>query len=195
MQLSTLVFRLAGIPCALLIFSAAAGAADRKSEPVSNGPQDKIEVVGHIPLNGDPVEGLISTQHYSDHYLYVERQSGNTATLIDVTGVARPVILADVPYAPPGDPGKLLAAAGTSALVTDDRPSPVLKPRTVRIMDFSNPASPKVVREFAGITALSGDPSRGLVFLANPDGIWILHQSFALDPELEAAYAREIRNP
>ncbi|HEY4813919.1 MAG TPA: hypothetical protein VIH58_04535 [Chthoniobacterales bacterium] len=50
MRIETLGFRLAVAQCGLLLLSTAAGAADKKSEPVSNGPQDKIEVVGHIPL-------------------------------------------------------------------------------------------------------------------------------------------------
>ncbi|HEY4813918.1 MAG TPA: hypothetical protein VIH58_04530 [Chthoniobacterales bacterium] len=112
-----------------------------------------------------------------------------------MTNVARPTILADVPYASHGDSGTLLVATGTSALVTDDRTASAPKPQTIRIMDFSDRANPKVIREFADITALSRDESRGLVFLANPDGIWILHQSFALDPRVEEEYERWIRTP
>jgi hypothetical protein len=39
---------------------------------------------------------------------------------------------------------------------------------------------------------MSRDERRGLIFLANPEGIWILHQSFAEDPEVEKEYARRI---
>ena len=52
-------------------------------------------------------------------------------------------------------------------------------------MDFSDPQHPKVAREFAGVTAITTDD--GLIFLANADGIWILHQTLAEDPEVEKA--------
>jgi hypothetical protein len=55
-------------------------------------------------------------------------------------------------------------------------------------MDFSDPLHPKITREFTGITAIERDDGRGLIFLANADGIWILHQDFALDPEVQRAY-------
>jgi len=35
----------------------------------------------------------------------------------------------------------------------------------------------------------SWDDRCGLIFVANPEGIWILHQSLAEDPEIGMAYA------
>ena len=90
--------------------------------------------------------------------------------------------------------GALALIAGTAALVTSDpaaSPAPAA-PQTIRIMDFSDPHSPKVARVFAGVTAMSRDESRGLIFVANADGIWILHQRLAQDPEVEKAYANYV---
>ena len=61
-------------------------------------------------------------------------------------------------------------------------------PQTIRIMDLSDAQNPKVAREFTGVTALSRDDPRGLIFVANADGIWILKQHFAQDPEVQKAY-------
>jgi hypothetical protein len=36
---------------------------------------------------------------------------------------------------------------------------------------------------------LSRDDRRGLIFVANTEGIWILQQRLAQDPEVEKAYA------
>jgi hypothetical protein len=69
---------------------------------------------------------------------------------------------------------------------------PVLDPQTIRIMDLSDPRHPKVAREFAGVTAIGADDRRGLIFLANPEGVWILQQSVAQDPEVEKAYAHHV---
>lgn len=154
-------------------------------------PKDAIQVVGHIPLTGGPVKRFFTTQHYSNSYLYAEHETGGNVTLIDVSKASKPRLLADVAY---GDSaGGLSIVSGTAALVTSDTstaaPAP---PQSVKIMDFSDPAHPKVAREFTGVTAMSRDDRRGLIFLANADGIWILEQHLAEDPAVEKAYAYQV---
>jgi len=169
-------------------------AKDKKVKAPSKEPQDQIEVVGHIPLANGPVRRFISTQHYSSYYLYVEYAATNNVTLVDVTKAAQPAVLADVSYPSNGGDTVLFTVAGTAALVTEGpgHGATASSAQTVRIMDFSDPVHPKVAREFAGVTALSRDDRRGLIFLANPEGIWILRQSFAEDPEVEKEYARRV---
>jgi hypothetical protein len=140
------------------------------------------------------VRRFFSTQHYSSHYVYAERDPGKSLTLIDVTKADSPAVLADVSYPSNGGSDSLTLVAGTAALVTSEAaaPAPAAPPQTVRIMDFSDPQSPKVAREFTGVTAMSRDDGRGLIFVANQDGIWILQRHFALDPEVEKAYANYV---
>jgi hypothetical protein len=176
--------------CFLLLLGAAVlvplSAKDKKAK---SAPQDEIQVVGHIPLTGEPVTHFFSTQHYSDTYLYAEHQNGGEVTLIDVTRAARPKMLGEVRYAPAGSHG-LTLVAGTAALATSEPAAPAgAVPQSIRIMDFSDPANPKVAREFTGVTAMGRDDRRGLIFVANADGIWILQQHLALDPQVEKAYA------
>jgi hypothetical protein len=59
-------------------------------------------------------------------------------------------------------------------------------------MDFSDPLHPKVAREFTGVTAISRDDRRGLIFVANPEGIWVLLQRLAEDPQIQIDYAHYI---
>jgi hypothetical protein len=165
-------------------------AKDKKTKTPPPAPKDEIQVVGHIPLTAGPVRRFLSTQHYSSFYLYAEHDSGNTVTLIDVTRMNRPMVLADVAYPPGIGSDTLTVVVGTAALVSDGQPAasaPV--PQTVRIMDFSDPEAPKVAREFKGVTAMSRDDSRGLIFIANGEGIWILQQRLAEDPAVQKAYA------
>jgi hypothetical protein len=167
-------------------------AKNKKASP--DGPKDEIVVVGHIPLTDGPVRRFFETQHFSSYYLYAEHEAGANVTLIDVTKTNQPAVLADVAYAPNGGSGgSLSVVAGTAALVTSEAAaSTAAPPQTVRIMDFSDPRNPKVAREFAGVTAMSRDDRRGLIFVANADGIWILQQHLALDPEVEKAYANYV---
>lgn len=162
-----------------------AGAKDRKPSP-----KDEIEVVGHIPLSHGPVTRFLATQHYSSYYLYAEHEAGKNATLIDITQSSQPSVLGDVAYAPNGGSNSLSVVAGTDALVSSEPPAAavVQPPQTIRIMDFSDPKNPRVAREFTGVTALSKDAGRGLIFVANADGIWILRKHLAQDPEEQKAY-------
>jgi hypothetical protein len=172
-----------------LVISTPAAMA-RNKKPAPKPPTDSIDVVGHVSTT-QPVTRFISTQHYSSYYLYAEHQGGSDITLIDVTKASSPTVLADVPSA---GSGSLVSVAGTAALVgagqnTTAVPAPS---QNLKIMDLSDPQHPRVSREFSGVTAIGRDDSRGLVFVANSEGIWILHQNFALDPEVEEEYTREV---
>jgi hypothetical protein len=178
----------------LTTLAPAANAKNKKIKVTPPEPKDEIEVVGHIPSTGGPVRRFLSTQHYSSYYLYAERDAGKSVTLIDVTKTNQPSVLADVSYPSGSGSDNLTVVAGTAAMVTSETatPTPVAPPQTVRIMDFSDPQNPKVAREFTGVTAMSRDDGRGLIFIANPDGIWILYRHLAEDPEVEKAYAHYV---
>jgi hypothetical protein len=166
-------------------------AKEKKPKTPPKPPQDAIEVVAHIPTTTGPVRRFLPTEHYSSHYLYAEHDAGTSVTLIDITRPNQPSLVAEVPY-PSGGSDSLVVVSGTSALVTSTgtpQPSP---PQSIRILDFSDPQHPKVAREFAGVTAIARDDRRGLIFLANADGIWILHQRRADDPEVEKAYSHHV---
>jgi hypothetical protein len=176
---------------ALAILVPAIHAKNKKVAPAS--PKDEIEVVGHLPLTGGPVTRFLTTQHFSSYYLYAEHGAGGKVTLIDVSKTGQPAILGDVSYASATGSDSLTAVAGTAALVTGAPAAavPVAVPQAIKIMDFSEPKNPKIAREFTGVTAMSRD-DRGLIFLANSDGIWILRQHLAADPEIDKIYANYV---
>jgi hypothetical protein len=169
-------------------------AKDKKIKPAAKHPHDAIELVGHIASTSGPVTRFLATQHYSSYYLYAEHGTGNNVTLIDVTRSSRPAVLADVSYPPGGGSDSLVAVAGTAALVGEAPGSSTPPPatQTLRVMDFSDPQHPTVALEYAGVTAMSRDEQRGLIFVANSEGIWILHQNFAEDPDVEKDYAKHV---
>lgn len=177
-----------------LALASSAHAKDKKAKIAPAAPKDEIEVVGHIPATNGPVQGFFTTQHYSSYYLYAQHQAGQNVTLIDVTNSAHPALLADVAYTPGGESESLSVVAGTAALVTSQPVSSAAStvPQNIKIMDFSDPQNPKVAHEFTGVTAMTRDEHRGLIFVANTDGIWILHQRLAEDPAVEKAYANYV---
>jgi hypothetical protein len=188
-MLSFSINRAALVLC-LGMFAATAPAKDK--HPKATAPaRDEIKVVAHIPSNGEPVTAILTTQHYKREYLYAEQQSGKTVSLIDITDTAHPALLADMTD-PTGGSDALYAVTGNAALVTagNQRPS-TPSPQTFRILSFADPTHPTVQQEFRGVTATARDDQRGLIFLANADGIWILQRQYAIDPE-EAKLQREI---
>jgi hypothetical protein len=175
----------------LAILAPAVHAKNKKASPAA--PKDEIEVVGHIPLTDGPVTRFLATQHFSNYYLYAEHGAGGKVTLIDLSKTGQPYVLGDVSYASAGGSDSLAAVVGTAALVTSAPAiaAPAPAPQAIKIMDFSDPRNPKIAREFTGVTAMSRD-DRGLIFLANGDGIWILRQHLAQDPEVDKAYANYV---
>ena len=178
---------------ALALLSPAAVARNKSGahKKPQSAPQDKIEVVGRIALPAGPITGLVPTRHFSSDYLYAEYGAGKKATIIDVTRPDKPSVVTDLVFPTNGSPDTIIAVAGTSALAIGNQPSSVAvpQPTSVRIMSFANFESPKVLREFSGVTAIGRDDSRGLIFLADSAGIWILEEVPAEDPAVEAAYS------
>jgi len=172
---------------ALTILTPGIDAKDKKSPADQT---DQIAVVGHIPVSGAPVRRFLATRHYSSFYLYAERDGGTDTTLIDVTNVDHPAVLAEVSSVPGGATGTLTVVSGTAALSTTETSTPAAfaAPQTIRILDYSDPRNPRVAREFAGVTAVSHDDPRGLIFLANSEGVWILQKRLAQDPEVNKSY-------
>jgi hypothetical protein len=195
MKLSPNRLRWVAAAIGLLALGAGVQAKDKKVKAPPPDPQDEIVVVGHVPLTDGAVKRFVATQHYSKYYLYVEHDAGKNVTLIDVTKPERPSVLADVAYPSNGDSGSLFAVAGTAALVAGGpaaQTASTAPPQTFRIMDFSDPLHPKIAREFAGVTAINRDDRRGLIFIANAEGLWILGQHLAEDPEVEKEFEHHV---
>src|SRR5579863_5980845 len=165
----------------------------KKPKKVAEPEQDQIEVVAHIPVAVGTGTRFFPTTHYSQYYLYVEHGAGHGVTLIDVTDPSKPHVIGEIENADQGSRA-FLAVTGTAALTTDaQRSAPTAQPvQTIRIFNFSDPLHPKVVQEFRNVTNITQDEGRGLFFLANDEGIWILRQHYAMDPKVEEEYKRHV---
>ena len=152
-------------------------------------PQDEIAVAAHLAMPGAPIVRFTATKHYDRTYIYAERGPGQPITLIDVTDPAKPIVVSQLGSA---DVAGLITAAGTSAISTSAPiVSPAAAPQTIRIMDFSDPAHPKITQQFENVSAVE-KVSGNVTLLANPEGIWVLTQHLAEDPAVEERYARKV---
>jgi hypothetical protein len=131
------------------------------------------------------------TQHYSRTYLYLEHAS-HALTLVDVTDPKHPAILANLDL-PANESGSILTAAGDAALVSSEpAPAAPAHSQTMSIVSFADPAHPQTVKQFTNVTCTAQDNHRGLIFVANGEGLWILHNNPAEDPEVQECYAHEV---
>ena len=180
----------------LAVLSPIALAKAKNSSPrePQSAPQDTIAVVGRVALPAGHITGLAPTRHFSSDYLYAEYDAGRKLSIIDVTKPGQPSVVSDFAYPANGAPDSLVAVAGTSALAIGKQPSAVAMapPMSVKIMSFSDSEHPQVLREFSGITAIGRDDSRGLIFLADDTGVWILQELPAEDPAVEAAFSKRV---
>jgi hypothetical protein len=177
-----------------LLLVAASGhqlAAKDKHKQSKDPVRDQITVEAHIPVPGGPITRFAATRHFSRAYVYAERGPGQLVTLLDVTNPSRPEILSQVAASSDAVAGNLVAVAGTAALSTSAGELTKPPAQTIRLMDFSDPANPKVTQQFDGVTAIE-KLSNGLIMLANADGVWILSQHLADDPEEDERYARKV---
>jgi hypothetical protein len=148
---------------------------------------DKIEVIGHIAFDGTGVNQVTTGEHWRKNYLYLN--SVGKITVVDVTNGGRPSITSEYRYS-------LLAAqvqvvVGNSALLADAQPAPHV-PSSISILSFANPADPKIVRQFTNVTGLLIDSRRGLIYVVNNEGLWILRENPGRDLELEKQYDHDL---
>jgi hypothetical protein len=179
----------------ILIIASAVGpswAAAKSKAKSETTPQDRIDILANVAITGGPVTRVTMTQHYSRSYLYVEHAS-RALTLIDVTDARHPSIVANLDL-PASEAGSILTAAGDTALVSSDaapaRNSPAT--RTMSIVSFADPAHPQTVKQFANVTCTAMDDRRGLIFVANDEGFWVLHRNPAEDPAVQEQYAHDV---
>jgi len=145
-------------------------------------PSYEAKIVGHVLLSGKSTRQMFLQQEGRKAYLYVRQASQQGYTVLDVTKPERPKLLNQVSQ------GNLtILDSGLAISETPDTISPSHSvgdagrsqgssgsPESVRALDLSNPAHPKTIRTFEGVTSFVRDDARNLIYVANGDGIWIL---------------------
>jgi hypothetical protein len=144
------------------------------------------KVIAHLPLSGGARQ-MFSQQEGSRQFLYVQQSPQRGVTVIDITKAERPKVVSQVSlenltmvsfglaiFETPKN-----SATGDASLgdgnAEGPRGSGALE--SVRVLDVGDPAGPRTVRNFDGVTSILQDSARDLLYVANGDGIWIVsHQ-------------------
>jgi hypothetical protein len=160
--------------------------ASLKEAPPDN---DRIEVIGHIPFDGTGVTQVTTGEHWRKNYLYLN--SADKITVVDVTNGARPGITSEYRHSLPAAQAQVQVVVGSAALLADTQPATHV-PSSISIISFADPAEPRVVRQFTKVTGFLVDSHRGLIYIVNNEGLWILNEKPARDLELEEQYNHEL---
>ena len=156
-------------------------------------PPDRIEVIGHVSLGGEQAVNLLTAVHWRRTYLYVEHGSQGAVTVLDVTDPRSPKQAGAFALPPGSAPLHMGSVEGTAAMFLSAAPAGERPPAKVVIMSFADPLNPKVVREFTGVTCVLKDASRGVTYLTNGEGLWVLQSAPAPDRQAEEEYERQLR--
>jgi hypothetical protein len=142
------------------------------------------KVIAHLVLKDAPGSEMLLQNKGDKQYLYVQKASKQGFTVIDVTKPVLPSLVNHTAQSGDATAGKLEIVGPDVGLaeVPDKNATGVIRnsdspTKTVRILDLSDPAHPKVLQTFTGVTSILQDPNRGLIYLANNDGLWILNHT------------------
>jgi len=142
------------------------------------------KVIAHLVLKEAPGSEMLLQSKGDKQYLYVQKASKQGFTIIDVTKPVLPTLVNLGAQSSDTTAGKLEIVGPDVGLaeVPDKNSKGVIRnsdspTETVKILDLSDPAHPKVLQTFTGVTGILQDPSRGLIYLTNNDGLWILNHA------------------
>jgi hypothetical protein len=172
-----------------LLINGGPRALARKSAKPPAPNNDQIEVIGHIAFDGTGVTQVMTGEHWRRNYLYLN--SADKITVVDVTSGGHPSVASEYHHALPATEAQVQVIVGNAALLTDARAATNV-PHLISVMSFADPAKPTVVRQFTNITGFLTDSRRGLIYVVNNEGLWILHEQPARDLELEEQYAHDV---
>jgi len=133
------------------------------AKPNPNKGEDKpANVVAHVQLSGGPVTRMLLVKKEGKEYLLVGLDSPASVAVFDVSN--------------PDRPRSIDTTAGTAGA-----PSAEVKVVADTLTLFgssdagtTSSANSKDMRSFSGVTASMKDKARGLIYLTNGDGLWIV---------------------
>jgi len=150
----------------------------------------KVGVIAHLQLDGGTATRMFLIEKNGKDYLYVGGGSASGVRILDVTKPADPRKLekfAGAGSAQAADfqlVGDTLAVTSRSGEASGSASD--VAGRSVTILNTTDPANPQPIQTFSGVTSVVADNARGLIYLSNGEGLWVVQakQSQKDDPSL-----------
>jgi hypothetical protein len=168
----------------LAFFATAAPGADARHRALKPSEQPAT-VVAHMPLSGYPTSQMDLHENGGKQYLYIGANSHEGLTVVDVTNPNQPNVIKRLAWPNEASTGRLQLVSGGLALAEgSDSEAAAADPApptwTLKVLDLSNPANPRAILSFSGVTGTLDDEARNLVYITNREGLWILRNNQAL---------------
>lgn len=183
-QETTVIRKTFAVLAGLSILCAAAPRASARRHDAIPTPQPSI-VLAHLQIPGASVNQLILNAQGAKQYLYLDQGSNEGLTVVDVTKPSQPTVVKRK-AGPKEASTRELRMIGHQLALVDSQSSAASDPEphssTFMLLDLSDPASPRTIQTFPGVTSTLTDGARSLTYIADRDGLWIVRS-----PETTAA--------
>ena len=152
------------------------------------------KLIAHLPLSTRAGSEMVLQREGDKHYLYIEMASKTGFMVVNVSKPEFPALLdRQVKETDPTAGNLQMIGSDLGVASVPDRGTKGTSIRsgnsptqTVNILDLSDPAHPKIIQSFKNVSAMIGDAGRGIIYLANDEGLWVLkHQHALLAPAKE----------
>jgi hypothetical protein len=174
------------LSAALILISSAglvAPWAQAKSKKEKDPPKETgIYVISHLEL---PEAAVSNIQASDDLGRYtIELTGSEGVTLVDVNNPEKPKLVRQEQLPSGLKHSSTQVRAGNTALLsaTED-PATKADQQMITLVRFSDAAQPKTIKQFPGVSAIWTDRTRGLIYMADSSGLWILQIYTAVDPD------------
>lgn len=153
----------------------APGAFAKKDKDKPKQAGSTARVIAHLPLEGAVARQMFLQVQGGKQYLYIDQGAKQGYAVVDVTKPSSPSVVKHV------EAGKL-RAVGSGIAITETPEGDTSKTvarshpptESVKILDTSDPANPRTVQTFTGVTSVLQDAGRNLIYLTNDEGLWIV---------------------
>jgi hypothetical protein len=174
------IFRRATLQSCVWICAVLIVAANASEQPEPKPTDVPATVIAHLPLPQATGSQMLLQKENGKQYLYVQQATKRGFMVVDVSKPENPNLLKRTAESNPSTAGNLeivspdvaIAEAPektSTTLTSSNRPT-----ETVRVLDLSDPSSPKTLETFNKVTSLLPDGGHSLIYLTNNEGLWIL---------------------
>jgi hypothetical protein len=137
-----------------------------------------VGVIGHLQLDGGTATRMFLLEKNGKDYLYVGGDSAFGVCILDVTKPSAPRKLEKFAGAGSAQAADFQLVGDTLAVTSrsgEAAPSsPEVTGRSVTILNTTDPANPQPIQTFSGVTSVVADNARGLIYLSNGEGLWVV---------------------
>jgi hypothetical protein len=140
-------------------------------------------VVGHLTLPA-PASHLLSAEDNRRHYLLIDQDSKEGFIIVDVTEPSQPTIVKHVAWPNQASNGKVRLVTASLALSSapENAGTASAPAQSMNLLDLRDPANPKAIKGFSGVTSMLTDESRSLMYVTNAEGLWVVKYKPQDDP-------------